>query len=385
LGRLVHSWRRTLQKVKQHLSSPRTRLLERKLAAARHEKQALLAEIADVETELDGIRRRDREQLQALEQRLGDIESEREVARRQLHTLGHSLTEAITRLENTQRQLGQLDAKLAKERRKHQGDMQEAQDRARRQERRLNWAFMVAGCAVLLGAMAGVTGIRDTQNNARVLADLGRDIKDIKAAMQHQLGSMRETLEEYRLSQLDQAMAGQAPDPQPGLAGKPMEQSDRLQAEAAASESTFGFHPHNKYRTRSETRAFFTENAKDPGVITLDSGLQYKVLSHGNGRSPGPTDRVVFDYRTYLANGTEIYSSYREAEPVAYRIDKAIPGLQEALLHMNEGAQWELYIPPRLAYRGVRKRGIGDRAFEPLIYIVELKSVIDGDDAGNEN
>jgi len=70
---------------------------------------------------------------------------------------------------------------------------------------------------------------------------------------------------------------------------------------------------------------------------------------------------------------------------VAYRIDKAIPGLQEALLHMNEGAQWELYIPPRLAYRGVRKRGIGDRAFEPLIYIVELKSVIDGDDAGNEN
>jgi FKBP-type peptidyl-prolyl cis-trans isomerase len=378
VDRFVRYWRKILQKISSSLSSPRARILERKLAAARHEKQTLLAEITDVESELDGIRGRDREQLKAFEQRLGQIESERELARRQLQTIGHSLSEAITSLESTQRQVGLLDTKLENERRKHRGEMQEARDRAHRQERRLNWAFMVAGCAVLLGAMAGVTGFRDTQNNARVLADLSRDIKDIKASMQQQLGSMRESLEEYRLSLLDGLTPGPSPDPRPPLAAKPAGRPDRHQAETAATESTFGFHPHNKYRTRSEMRAFFAENARDLGVITLDSGLQYKVLSRGNGRSPGQTDRVVFEYRTYLADGSEIYSSYQEPEPAAYRIDELIPGLQEALQHMNEGARWELYVPPKLAHRGVRKRGRGKLAFEPMIYVVELKSVMEG-------
>jgi FKBP-type peptidyl-prolyl cis-trans isomerase FklB len=125
-------------------------------------------------------------------------------------------------------------------------------------------------------------------------------------------------------------------------------------------------------------RAFFEENARELGVVSLDSGLQYKVLSHGNGRKPGPTDRVVFEYRTFLADGTQIYSSYSEAEPATHSVAEVVPGLREALQRMDEGAQWELYLPPRLAHKGVRKRGRGKLAFEPLIYVVELKTVMEG-------
>lgn len=381
MGKFVRYWRKVLQKTRHSLSSPRARILERKLAAARDEKQILLTEISSVEAELGSVRSRDKERLHAFEQRLGQIESEREAAHRQLHTLGHSLLEAVARLEKAEARVGFLDTQLEKERRKHQGEILEAQDRARRQDRRLNWALLVAVFAFLLGAVAGVAGILDTRSNARVLAELGRDIKDIKAAMQQQLGSMRESLEAYRLSLLDEKAGGHAPDSQPVLAGKSNGKPDRQHAEAAAVESTYGFHPHNKYPTRSEMRGFFTRNARELGVVTLDSGLQYKVLSHGNGRSPGPTDRVVFEYRTYLADGTEIYSSYREAEPAAHHVDELIPGLQEALLHMNEGAQWELYVPPKLAHRGIRKRGRGKLAFEPIIYVVELKSVMEGGQA----
>lgn len=123
-------------------------------------------------------------------------------------------------------------------------------------------------------------------------------------------------------------------------------------------------------------RTFFEENARQLGVISLDSGLQYKVLSRGNGRRPGPADRVVFDYQTFLADGTEIYNSYHEKEPAVFGIDEVVPGLREALQRMDEGAQWELYVPPRLAHKGVRKRGRGKQAFEPFIYVVELKSVM---------
>jgi FKBP-type peptidyl-prolyl cis-trans isomerase len=370
LNKLGQYWRKAVFKTRNYVSSQRTKKLEREPAAARDEKQPLLSELANVHTELASISSRNKEELNKLEQRIGHIESERNAAHQQIKTLQNSLTEAASRLDSTETRVNQLNTKLGKEYSKHQRELQETKDRTRQQGRRLNWVMMLAGFAFLLGTMASVINIRDTRNNARILAELSRDIKE---SMEQQLGSMRESLEEYQREKTN----GQALYTEPALVRKREEPLDRSVMESVIGSSTYAYHPHTKHRTKPEMQAFFEENARESGVNTLSSGLQYKVLNSGSGRSPKTTDKVVFDYRAFLPDGTELYSSYDETEPVAFNIDQVMPGLQEAFLLMEEGAQWELYVPPALAYRGgTRKRR--KYGYEPLIYVVELKSVIEG-------
>jgi FKBP-type peptidyl-prolyl cis-trans isomerase len=377
LGAFTEYWRKAVLKTKNYVTSPQARELERELAAVRDEKQTLHSELSNVHAELDGIRSRDKEERNELEQRIGHIEAERDAAHLHIQTLQNSLADAASRLDSTETRVNLLDTRFQKERSKHQSELQETRERTRQQARRLNWAMMVAGLAFLLGTMASVTKTWDTRNNAHVLTELSRDIKDIKASMQQQLGSMRESLEEYQLSLFSEKVCVQTHDAEQGVTGKWQQQQERTATDTIKSSSTYKHHPHIKHRTKPEMQVFFEENAGELGVISLSSGLQYRVLSRGSGKSPKSTDRVVFDYRAFLPDGTELYNSYKEGEPIAFSIDQVMPGLQEALLRMAEGAQWELYIPPALAYQGgTRKRR--KYGYEPLIYTVELKSVIEG-------
>jgi FKBP-type peptidyl-prolyl cis-trans isomerase len=95
---------------------------------------------------------------------------------------------------------------------------------------------------------------------------------------------------------------------------------------------------HNKQRTREEMLAFFEENATQDGVISMPSGLQYKVFRQGSGRSPEVTDTVVIDYRVFLPDGTEIYNTYDEPEPVTFHMKSVKSGLEQALPKMEEGS-----------------------------------------------
>ena len=119
-----------------------------------------------------------------------------------------------------------------------------------------------------------------------------------------------------------------------------------------------------------EGQEFLANNAKKPGVVTLPSGLQYKVIREGTGKSPGTNDSVTVDYRGTLINGQEFDSSYRKGEPATFRVDGVIKGWTEALQLMKEGAKWQLFIPPDLAY-GRR----GPLENQTLIFDVELISV----------
>ncbi|WP_298267778.1 FKBP-type peptidyl-prolyl cis-trans isomerase [Geobacter sp.] len=123
-------------------------------------------------------------------------------------------------------------------------------------------------------------------------------------------------------------------------------------------------------RYRDEAQKFLTENARKEGVRTLESGLQYKVLKEGSGRKPTLKDTVTINYRATLTDGTEFDSTYRDGKPRSLPLGKVIPGLQEALPLMAEGAKWQLFLPPRLAFDD---RGpLADRA---VIYELELISV----------
>jgi len=119
-----------------------------------------------------------------------------------------------------------------------------------------------------------------------------------------------------------------------------------------------------------EGREFLAENAKKDGVITLPSGLQYKVINEGNGRIPGPNDSVTVHYRGTLIDGTEFGSSYHDNKPGEFRVDGVIKGWTEALQLMKEGAKWQLFIPADLAYR---ERG--PLADKTVIFDIELISV----------
>ena len=128
-------------------------------------------------------------------------------------------------------------------------------------------------------------------------------------------------------------------------------------------------------RNKNEGDAFLAENAKKEGVVSLPSGLQYKVTNEGNGKQPAKTDKVKVHYRGILINGTEFDSSYKRGEPAMLGVDKVIKGWTEALQLMKEGSKWMLYIPSHLAYGG---RGAGRGMIGPnqtLIFEVELISI----------
>ncbi|MDP0589413.1 MAG: FKBP-type peptidyl-prolyl cis-trans isomerase [Candidatus Endonucleobacter bathymodioli] len=120
---------------------------------------------------------------------------------------------------------------------------------------------------------------------------------------------------------------------------------------------------------------FLRENSKKPGVITLASGVQYKVIRNGKGPKPSPTDEVTVNYEGRLINQQVFDSSYTRGEPTSFKVNQVIAGWQECLQLMSSGAEWELYIPADLAYgeRGAPRGSIGPN--ETLIFKVELLSI----------
>ncbi len=124
----------------------------------------------------------------------------------------------------------------------------------------------------------------------------------------------------------------------------------------------------------AEGKKFLEENAAKEGVVTTESGLQYKILEEGTGKSPGPEDQVTVHYRGSLIDGMEFDSSHKRGKPATFRLNGVIKGWSEGLQLMKEGGKAELYIPQNLAYGGR-----GPLAHRTLIFDVELISV--GDEA----
>ena len=124
----------------------------------------------------------------------------------------------------------------------------------------------------------------------------------------------------------------------------------------------------------AEGQKFLEENAKREGVVTTASGLQYEVLSKGEGDSPKETDKVTVHYHGTLIDGTVFDSSVERGQPATFPVNGVIPGWVEALQLMNPGAKYKLFIPSSLAY-GERGAGgsIGPNA--TLVFEVELISI----------
>jgi FKBP-type peptidyl-prolyl cis-trans isomerase FklB len=124
----------------------------------------------------------------------------------------------------------------------------------------------------------------------------------------------------------------------------------------------------------AEGKAFLEENAKKPGVITTESGLQYKVISSGDGKQPKDSDTVTTHYRGTLIDGREFDSSYKRDQPASFPVKGVIKGWTEALQLMHVGDKWQLFIPSDLAY-GASKRSELIEPNSTLIFEIELLDV----------
>jgi len=138
---------------------------------------------------------------------------------------------------------------------------------------------------------------------------------------------------------------------------KQREIAQRKAQEAAVSEETY-----------------LAENATKEGVVSLPSGLQYKVITPGDGPSPLTTDKVKVHYKGSLADGTIFDSSYDRGQPASFNVSGVIKGWTEALLLMQIGSKWELTIPSKLGY-GTRGSGGKIPPNSTLLFEVELLGI----------
>jgi len=164
-----------------------------------------------------------------------------------------------------------------------------------------------------------------------------------------------------------------------GLAGKPQLTDEEAQAALAELQKTVRAQQDAKAKieadvNKKEGDAFLAANKAQSGVVTLPSGLQYKVLKAGTGAKPTKDDTVVCNYKGTLLSGKEFDSSYKRGQPATFPVSQVIPGWTEALQLMPVGSKWQLWIPASLGY-GPRAAGPDITPNSTLVFEVELESI----------
>jgi FKBP-type peptidyl-prolyl cis-trans isomerase FklB len=185
-----------------------------------------------------------------------------------------------------------------------------------------------------------------------VLYSLGYELgKDIQ---QQQL----ELNQEIILQGIKDALAGSEP-----LFGSDVQRQAMASLQAQRAE-----------RNREKAEAFLAENKQKEGVTTLPSGLQYKVITAGEGKIPSAEDTVLLNFRGTLMDGSEFASTLSQGKPASLQVNKTTKGLSEVLQLMPTGSKWEIYVHPDLGF-GNRSPGDKVPANSGLIYEVELLSI----------
>lgn len=226
----------------------------------------------------------------------------------------------------------------------------------------------ITTAALALGLLAGSASAADTKMT----------LKDDKDKVSYAIGlnigkSMKQEGLDINPDALAAAMKDVFAGAKPQLTDEQVQQvmqdfqKKMMAKQMAAREEGLG-------KNKAEGEKFLADNKKKAGIKTTASGLQYKVITAGTGKTPKATDTVKTHYRGTLINGTEFDSSYKRGEPAEFPVNGVIKGWTEALQLMKEGAKWQLFIPSELAY-GERGAGKDIGPNSTLIFDIELLSV----------
>ncbi len=209
------------------------------------------------------------------------------------------------------------------------------------------------------------------------LAQEKPDLKDARQRASYAIGADIATNLKGQDLDLDaKALAAGLVD---AFAGKPaLSDSELRQAlEAFRTELAAKMEARDKVAAEKNVKEgdeFLAKNGKLEGVKTTASGLQYKVVKSGTGKTPKATDTVKVHYHGTLIDGTVFDSSVERGEPVSFQVEGVIPGWVEALQLMKEGDKWKLFIPAKLAY-GNRSPGGKIGPGSTLLFDVELLTI----------
>ena len=231
---------------------------------------------------------------------------------------------------------------------------------------RLRVAPLVAGCLALAAGMQSPAADEDPQ--------LDSALQRLSYAIGLQVGqSLRgQGLDEIDAAALAAALEDVYADRRPRLT------VEQMQAAQTAYQAESGARQNRQAEANLATgRAFLAENAENEGVVQTPDGLQYRILSAGEGVTPTAEDRVVVHYRGRLLDGTEFDSSYGRGEPTEFMLGAVIQGWQAALQLMPVGSHWEVWIPAELAY-GERGAGGSIGPNEALHFEIELLEIKPG-------
>lgn len=133
-------------------------------------------------------------------------------------------------------------------------------------------------------------------------------------------------------------------------------------------------------QNKEQGEKFLAENANKRGIEVMPSGLQYRVIEEGEGGRPTLEDTVEVHYRGSLPDGLEFDSSFARGTPATFQVKSVIKGWQEALTMMREGAKWQIFVPPELAYGESGKRPIGPN--QTLVFDLQLVDIKEPGEGG---
>jgi FKBP-type peptidyl-prolyl cis-trans isomerase FklB len=164
---------------------------------------------------------------------------------------------------------------------------------------------------------------------------------------------------------------------QDGLAGKEgaLTEAERTEALSNLKKEVQTKMEQKMGQNKQEGETFLAENKKKEGVVTLPSGLQYKIIKTGTGAKPKATDTVETNYRGTLIDGTEFDNSYKRGESAKFGVGEVIKGWTEALQLMPVGSKWQLFIPADLAYGEQAPPGSPIPPNATLIFDIELLAI----------
>ena len=226
---------------------------------------------------------------------------------------------------------------------------------------RLRWLTAAALCLVAAYASAEDATLKNPKEKLSygIGTDLGRNLKRLGVDVDPDL----------LIKGFADAMSGAKPlmtDEEIGATLSAFQQ--QIQRKAAQAAAAAG------EENKKAGEAFLAQNKGKQGVVTLPSGLQYKILKAGEGKKPTASDTVECNYRGTLIDGNEFDSSYRRGQPATFGVSQVIPGWQEALQLMSVGSKWQLFVPADLAY-GERGAGREIGPNSTLIFEVELLAI----------
>ena len=319
--------------------------------------------------------------IAGLEQRLTELETEHAATASQLQVVEKELAVTSSDLENTHIQVNALAQQLEDGQQLYLKTVQETQLQLRKQDMRLNWLRLVSVFALLLATVACAILVWDVQKNASLLAGMSADIKQLVLTVDQQDGRSQTAAQDTHAD--EPAAPHMKLPPLPDQSG--VLQTETLQPVPDFLPAPDTVSPDETPAGRDaepidEIRQFFERNATVPGIVSLPSGVQYRVVKPGDGKSPDLNDWVVVDYLGMTRDGSIFDNTYDSGQRAIFGMDGLLPGWQEPLLQMQEGAEFEVYVPPDIANIG----GISLRKpdMEPGIYLIELIQVVEVAEGG---